>query len=154
MTPEEKYYIDELNYLLGQYKTPNRTAQIILDVVVAIVAVIVALALGVSLGSLWGYVIMLVLVAVVVLCVEKLGLTFKNAPIPKEKLAYHVCSIMEELIDMKEKGPREPDEVRIRTVGSGRHAGLYRRFITLYPSMASKKLEALANVDIPLSILY
>ena len=139
MSNEEKMYISELQNILDQCHQTKAT-----DILLAILLLFVAIAV-----SLWvGMIGLVIFILVCGFIFHKLGVSFRNPPIPKEKLAYQACLIMDELIYINQHGSRSQDDIRILTVGSGKHIVLYNRFVELYPALASSKLKKLASTDV------
>ena len=105
------------------------------------------------LGGLWGFVLTIAIIAIGILCVEKLGITFNNAPMSDTKLAYRASVAMWTLVEI-EKGTYRTDIANVIGVGSGSHIGLYKKFIQLYPEFASKSLEKLAKIETTYKDMY
>lgn len=141
MHEEELKYIEQLNDILRQYRYEDRIMMGIVKLVGFAIVVAVYYFLG-----FFGCIIFLF---IIMTCLDKLGFSFKNAPIKKEELAYHACDIMKVLIDIKKGTHISYDGVRIAHDCYGKNKELYREFIDYYPAMASRKLKSLASVNIP-----
>lgn len=142
----KKENIETLNQILEAYRGAERKSKIILEIILVICAATLYFVLCDLLGGLWGFVLTFAVVAAGLLCVEKLGITFNNAPVSDAKLAYQASVAMWILVEI-EKGTYRTDIANVIGVGSGNHIGLYKKFIQLYPEFASKSLEKLAKIE-------
>lgn len=142
----KKENVETLNQILEAYRGAERKSKIILEIILVICAVALYFVLFDLLGGLWGFVLTIAVIAIGVLCVEKLGITFNNAPMSDAKLAYQASVAMWILIEI-EKGTYRTDIANVIGVSSGNHVVLYRNFIKLYPEFASKSLEKLAKIE-------
>ncbi|MBQ9805574.1 MAG: hypothetical protein IJW49_03595 [Clostridia bacterium] len=142
----KKENIETLNQILEAYRGAERKSKIILEIILVIWAAALYFVLFDLLGGLWGFVLTIAVIAIGVLCVEKLGITFNNAPMSDAKLAYRASVAMWILIEI-EKGTYRTDIANVIGVSSGNHVALYKNFIKLYPEFASKSLEKLAKIE-------
>ena len=138
--------IETLNRILEAYRGAERKSKIVLEIILAIGAVALYLVLSNLLGGVWGFILTFVIVSAALLCVEKLGITFNNAPMSDAKLAYQASVAMWILIEI-ENGTYRTDIANVIGVASGNHIALYKKFIQLYPTFASKSLEKLAKIE-------
>lgn len=139
--------IETLNQILNAYRGAERKNKLILELVLVVCVAALYFALFDLLGGLWGFILTIVILFIGVLCIEKLGITFKNAPESAGKLAYQACVAMWVLIEIK-KGNYRTDISNVIGVSSGTHLSLYREFIQLYPTFASKELEKLSKINV------
>ena len=142
----KKENIETLNQILEAYRGAERKSKIILEIILVICAAALYFVLFDLLGGLWGFVVTIAVIAIGVWCVEKLGITFNNAPVSDAKLAYQASVAMWILIEI-EKGTYRTDIANVIGVSSGNHVALYKKFIQLYPEFASKSLEKLAKIE-------
>ena len=142
----KKENIETLNQILEAYRGAERKSKFILEIILVICAAALYFVLFDLLGGLLGFVLTIAIIAIGVLCVEKLGITFNNAPMSDTKLAYRASVAMWVLIEI-EKGTYRTDIANVIGVGSGNHVALYKNFIKLYPEFASKSLEKLAKIE-------
>ena len=98
------------------------------------------------LGGLWGFILTVAVISIGGVCVDKLGITFNNAPMSDAKLAYQASVAMWILIQI-EKGKYHTDIANVICVDSRKHIDLYKEFIRFYPEFASKSLEKLAKIE-------
>lgn len=139
--------IEILNQILNAYRGAERKSKRILEVVLAICVAALYFVLFDLLGGLWGLVLTIAVLFIGFLCIENLGITFKNAPESDGKLAYQACVAMWILVEIK-KGNYRTDIANVIGVSSGTHLSLYREFIQLYPTFASKELEKLSKINV------
>ena len=142
----KKENIETLNQILEAYRGAERKSKTVLEIILVICAVALYFVLFDLLGGIWGFVVTIIIIGVGILCVEKLGITFNNAPASDAKLAYQASIAMWILIEI-EKGTYCTDIANVIGVGSGNHIGLYKEFIQLYPEFANKLLEKLAKIE-------
>ena len=76
----KKENIETLNQILLVYRGAERKSKFILEIIFAICIFAIYFLLFDLLGGLWGFVLTIAIIAIGVLCVEKLGITFNNAP--------------------------------------------------------------------------
>ena len=144
---EKQERIENLNEILEIYCSNERKSKRILELIVVILAVALYFVLFDLLGGLGGFILTIAIIGVGVLCIENLGLTFKNAPISDGKLAYQACVNMYILVEIK-KGTYSPDVANIICVSRGKHLSLYKEFVQLYPELDSRDLEKLAETEV------
>ena len=149
----KKENIEALNQILEAYRGAERKRKIILEIIWVICAAALYFVLFDLLGGLWGFVLTIAVIAMGVLCVEKLGITFNSAPMSDAKLAYQASVAMWILIEI-EKGTYRTDIANVIGVSSGNHVALYKNFIKLYPEFASKSLEKLAKIETTYKDIY
>ena len=104
-------------------------------------------------GGVWGYILLVAIIAIVVYCINIFDISFNKAPISDGKLAYRACIAMEALIDLK-NGTYSECGLNFVSVGEGKHSALYNEFVSLYPELASKDLRRLANTTIDRSDMF
>lgn len=138
--------IEILNQIVNAYRGAERKSKRILELVLVVCVAALYFVLFDLLGGLWGFILTIVILFIGMLCIEKLGITFKNAPESDGKLAYQACVAMWVLIEIK-KGNYCADISNVIGVSSGTHLNLYREFIQLYPTFASKELEKLSKIE-------
>ena len=142
----KKENIEALNQILEAYRGAERKRKIILEIIWVICAAALYFVFFDLLGGLWGFVLTIAVIAIGVVCVEKLGITFNNAPMSDAKLAYQASVAMWIFIQI-EKGQYHTDIANVICVDSGKHIDLYKEFIRFYPEFASKSLEKLAKIE-------
>ena len=138
--------IEALNQIIVAYRGAERKSKIVLEIILAICVVALYFVFFDLLGGLWGFVLTIAVIAIGILCVEKMGITFNNAPVSDTTLAYRACVAMWILIQI-EKGKYHTDIANVICVDSGKHIDLYKEFIRFYPEFASKSLEKLAKIE-------
>ena len=139
-------HIEILNQILQTYRGVERKSKRVLEIVLAICGVAIYFMLFDLLGGILGFVLTFAIIAVGILCIEKLGITFFNAPLPDAKLAYQASVSMWVLIEIK-RGNYRTDIANVIGVSSGNHIKLYNDFIQLYPEFRSKALKKLAKIE-------
>ena len=138
--------IETLNQILNAYRGAERKSKRILEIILAACVAALYFVLFDLLGGLWGFILTIVILVVGFLCIEKMGITFKNALASDGKLAYQACVAMWVLVQIK-KGNYRTDMANVIGVYSGKHLDLYKEFIQLYPEFASKTLEKLSKIE-------
>lgn len=98
-------------------------------------------------GGIWGYAFTIAIIAIGMLCVEKLDISFKSDSVSDGKLAYHACVTMELLIEIK-MGTYRQYGAHILSTDTGKHLDLYNRFVQFYPEYRNKYLEKLAKIEV------
>ena len=149
----KKENIEALNQILEEYRGAERKSKMVFEIILIVCAAALYFVLFYLLGGLWGFVLTIAIIAIGILCVEKLGITFNNAPMSDTKLAYRASVAMWALVEI-EKGTYRTDIANVIGVGSGSHIGLYKKFIQLYPEFASKSLEKLAKIETTYKDMY
>ena len=149
MENEEKRRLEELEIILNEYNPINQVFESILVLLV----LFVALAIGVFVGTFWMIIIVLAICGLVSILIENLGITFNRTSLPLPNLSYKACIAMEALIDIRE-GRIDQNGIHFVRVGTGKHKKLYKKFISYYPSLKSRKLKKLTSVNIQHKDIY
>lgn len=144
MHEDEQMYIERLNYIIQQYNSEKRIMLHIIE--------LFSIAIVVGVYFIFGFYVCLIICIIFFLCLDRLGVTLKNAPLDKKKLAYYACDAMYTLVDIKKGKHKTTGNTRIIYVTRGKHKNLYFEFIKHYPEMKCKELKRLASVK--LSSIY
>ncbi len=139
--------IEILKQIIAIYRGVERKSKRILEIIVIVCAIALYFTFFDLFGGIWGFILTVGIIFVGVLCVENLGITFKNSTISDEKLAYQACVAMDILLQIK-KGTYRTDVANILCCGQGKHTALYKEFSQLYPNLATKELEKLAKIKV------
>lgn len=138
--------ITMLKQIIETYCGAERKSKRILEIILAVCVAALYFLLFDLFGGIWGFILTIAIIGVGVLCIEKLEITFKNAPVSDGKLAYRACVAMWVLVEIK-KGKYRTDIANVIGVRSGKHLPLYNEFIQYYPEFSSRGLEKLAKIE-------
>jgi hypothetical protein len=140
MHEDELMYIERLNRIIQQYDSEKRIMLHIIE--------LISIAIVVGVYFIFGYIVCIIICLIFFFCLDRLGVTLKNAPLDKEKLAYYACDAMNALVDIKKGKYIKTGNTRIICVTRGKHEKLYFEFIKYYPGMECKELKRLASIKL------